>query len=106
MTTPINTLWTVLTANIPLQQWLDISTLYEIVEQNFNGFTADDIAPVTASNNEPTWHRNVRNALQRRRESGEILYDGNANYRIDKPYVWRMIKEAVNSFNGEISYPQ
>lgn len=106
MTTPINTLWTVLTANIPLQQWLDISTLYEIVEQNFNGFTADDIAPVTASNNEPTWHRNVRNALQRRRESGEILYDGNANYRIDKPYVWRMIKEAVNALNGEISYPQ
>jgi len=106
MTTPINTLWTVLEANIPLQQWLGISTLYDIVEQNFDGFTADDIVPVTATNNEPTWHRNVRNALQRRRESGEILYDGNANYRIDRPYIWRMIKEAVNALEGQISYPQ
>ncbi|MCF8278474.1 MAG: HNH endonuclease [Flavobacteriales bacterium] len=106
MTTPINTLWTVLTANIPLQQWLSISTLYDIVEHNFDGFTEDDLAPVTDTNNEPTWHRNLRNALQRRRESQEILYDGNANYRIDKPYVWRMIREAVNSLNGQITYPQ
>jgi hypothetical protein len=106
MTTPINTLWTVLNANIPLQQWLDISRLYEIVEQNFDAFTRDDLAPVMTTKKEPTWHRNVRNALQRRRASGEILYDGNANYRIDRPYVWRMIKEAVNALNGPITYPQ
>jgi 5-methylcytosine-specific restriction enzyme A len=106
MTTPINTLWTVLTANIPLQQWLDISILYDIVEQNFHGFTPDDFAPVTTTNKEPTWHRNLRNALQRKKDIGEILYSGNATYRIDRPYVWRMIKEAINSIDGQISYPK
>src|SRR5690554_1283592 len=106
MTTPINTLWTVLVSNIPLRQWTNISELYNIVQSNFTLFTSDDLAPVTSYNNEPTWHRNLRSALQNKRKTGEILYDENANYRIDKPYVWRMIKEAVNSFDGQITYTQ
>lgn len=106
MTTPINTLWTVLVSNIPLRQWTNISELYNIVQSNFTLFTYDDLAPVTPYNNEPTWHRNLRSALQNKRKTGEILYDENANYRIDKPYVWRMIKEAVSSFDGQISYTQ
>jgi|SRR5665647_1222719 len=104
MTTPINTLWTVLVSNIQLGQWTNISELYTIVKSNFTSFTTDDLASVTSYNNEPTWHRNLRSALQNKKKSGEILYDENANYKIDKPYVWRMIKEAVNSFEGQISY--
>ena len=104
MTTPVNTLWSVLINNIPLAQWLDIKTLYKIVEHNFTEFTPDDLHPVTAYNKEYTWHRNLRNALQRKRESNEIQYDGKAKYRIDKPYVWRMIKEAVKELNGTASY--
>jgi len=106
MTTPINTLWTVLVSNIPLRQWTNISELYNIVQSNFTSFTAYDIAPVSAYNNEPTWHRNLRNALQNKKKTGEILYDENAGYRIDKPYVWRMIKEAVNTLEGQLSYSQ
>lgn len=106
MTTPINTLWTVLVSNIPLGQWTNISELYNIVQSNFSSFAQDDLAPVTTYNNEATWHRNLRSALQNKRKTGEILYDENANYKIDRPYVWRMIKEAVNSFDGQISYSQ
>lgn len=93
-------------SNIPIGQWLDIESLYNLVEENFDGFTTGDLSHVTEYNNEPKWHRNLRNALQRRRNGGEILYDGNANYKIDRPYVWRMIKEAVNHLGGQISYTQ
>lgn len=106
MITSENTLWTVLVANIPLQQWLNITTLYKIVEDNYSGFTRDDIASVTDTNNEPTWHRNLRNALQKKRGRNEILYDGSANYRIDTPYIWRMIQEAINKINQETSYSE
>ncbi len=106
MITSVNTLWTVLVANIPLQQWLNITTLYKIVEDNYSGFTRDDIASVTDTNNEPTWHRNLRNALQKKRDRNEILYDGNANYRIDTPYIWRMIQEAINKIDHETSYSE
>jgi 5-methylcytosine-specific restriction protein A len=82
MATPIKTLWTILTANLPQDKWLNIVEIYEIVEKNFKDFTPDDLKPVTKTNNEPTWHRNVRNALQTRRRSGEILYDGNARYKL------------------------
>ena len=88
MITPINTLWTVLVNNIPLRQWINISELYRIVETNFISFTNDDLSPVTSNNNEPTWHRNLRNALQSKNNSGEILYDENANYKIERPYIW------------------
>jgi hypothetical protein len=106
MTTSINTLWTILVSNIPLRQWINIKELYNIVQTNYNYFTADDLAPVTDYNNEPTWHRNLRSALQNKKGTGEILYDEKANYRIDKPYVWRMIKEAVHNLEGQISYSQ
>jgi hypothetical protein len=106
MTTSINTLWTILVSNIPLRQWINIKELYIIVQTNYNYFTADDLAPVTDYNNEPTWHRNLRSALQNKKKTGEILYNENANYRIDKPYVWRMIKEAVHNLEGQISYSQ
>lgn len=106
MTTSANTLWTILVSNIPLRQWINIKELYNIVQTNYKSFTTDDLAPVTEHNKEPTWHRNLRNALQNKRKTGEILYDEKANYRIDKPYIWRMIKEAVNNLEGQISYSQ
>lgn len=106
MTTSINTLWTVLVNNIQLGHWTSINELYKIVQSNFTSFTIEDFVPVTSSSNEPTWYRNLQNALQNKRMTGEILYDENANYKIDKPYVWRMIKEAVNNLEGQISYAQ
>ncbi len=106
MTTSINTLWTILVSNIPLRQWINIKELYNIVQTNYKSFTTDDLATVTKDHNEPTWHRNLRNALQNKKKIGEILYDEKANYRIDEPYVWRMIKEAVHNLEGQISYSQ
>lgn len=106
MTTSTNTLWTTLVSNIRLGYWTDISELYDIVSSNYKSFTPSDYAPVTPTNSEPTWHRNLRNVLQNKRRTGEILYNDNAKYKIDRPYVWRMIKEAVNNLEGKISYSQ
>jgi len=106
MTTKSETLWTVLVDNIPLAKWIDINDLYKIVEKNFNSFTDDDLSPVTKGRTDSTWRRNLRNVLQRKKKIGEILYNGNSKYKIDKPYVWRMIKEAVNNLDGEIQYSE
>lgn len=104
MITPVKTIWTILKTNMPHGRWVPISELYEIIERNYNQFTTDDLFPVTSYNNELTWHRNMRDVLQDRRRSREIYYDGSANYRIDKPYVWQMIKEAIEALNSEVPY--
>ncbi|MBK9318173.1 MAG: hypothetical protein IPM91_04630 [Bacteroidetes bacterium] len=105
--TTSNTLWSILMGNMPLGQWVPIQTLYEIVEANYGEMLIEeDLSPVTPTNNEPTWHRNLRNVFQNKTATGDLLYDGNANYRIDRPTVWRMVKEAVNNLVGEITYRQ
>ena len=106
MVTPSRTLWTVLTTNMPRDQWLDIRELYKIVEINFNRFTQDDFVNSAPYNKEETWRRNLRNALQRRKDRGKILWDGNARYKLNRPYVWQMIKEAIDTINGPISYTE
>lgn len=100
MRAAVNTLWTVLITNMPSGQWLDISDLYETVKNNFNGFTKDDLVPVTPYNKEPTWHRNLRNALQRRRKSGEILYDGAAKYQLPANKKGNNLKTTLPSNQG------
>ncbi|MBD81169.1 MAG: hypothetical protein CL840_19785 [Crocinitomicaceae bacterium] len=105
MNTHSKTLWTVLVSNIPLNQWVELNELYQLMEKNFKSFTLDDYKPVSNSNKEPTWHRNLRNVLQQKKKK-EILWDGNARYKIERPYVWRMIKDAINFLDGRATNQQ
>lgn len=90
-------------SSVPIGKWIEITGLYQIVEDNFRDFTSGDLSPVTSYNKEPTWHRNLRNALQSRKKRGEILWDGKARYKIERPSVRRMIQEAVNSISSNSS---
>ncbi len=85
MKTASNTLWAILVENMPREEWLHISSLYKIVEDNFNSFTKDDLAPVTPNNKELDWHRTLRNALQSKKgglnkKNGEIRWAIGAKY--------------------------
>lgn len=82
MKTSENVLWSILQKKLKRDVWVDISELYSIVVGNYTEFTFDDWQPVTPTNKEPTWHRNLRNALQKKKATGEILYGGNANYQL------------------------
>ena len=71
-----------MTTHLPKGKWFDIREIYSTIKDNFNGFTPDDLKAVTATNKEPTWHRNMRSVLQTRRTTKEILYAGNAKYQL------------------------
>ncbi len=82
MITPIKTLWDILTTHLKKGSWVTIDEIYQTVEEYYKGFTPEDLKQVTPTNKEPTWHRNVRNALQSRKTNGEVLYGGNATYML------------------------
>jgi len=105
MITPIKTLWTVLKTNLPKGKWFNITDIYATIENNFKDFTTDDLKEVTPTNNEPTWHRNVRNALQIHKKKGEILYDGNANYKLPISTSYFLIGSKYNENNNFDMFP-
>lgn len=74
-------IWACLKKNIRKGHWTNIETIYEIV-QNSLSLDKEDFQPQSPSSDIPKWKRNVRNVLQYRKKTGEIEWDGNANYRI------------------------
>lgn len=105
MTTPIKTLWAVLTTNLPKGKWFNITDIYATIENNFKDFTTDDLKAVTPTNKEPTWHRNVRNALQIHKTNGEILYDGNARYQLPTSTSYFLIGSKYDENNDLDMFP-
>ncbi len=70
-----------MTTHLPKGKWLDLKEIYSTIEDNFADFTADDLKAVTPTNKEPTWHRNVRSVLQRRKNNPkEVQHAGDAKY--------------------------
>lgn len=61
--------------------WTNIETIYDLV-QNTLSLDTEDFHPQSPSSDIPKWKRNVRNVLQYRKKTGEIEWDGKANYRI------------------------
>lgn len=82
MVTSSSIFWEILKSNLTEGVWYNINDLYTIIQNNYDSFSESDLTPVTRYNNEPTWHRNVRNVLQIKKVKKEILYDGKANYRL------------------------
>lgn len=105
MITPIKNLWIVLETNLPKGKWFHITDIYATIENNFKDFTTDDFKVVTPTNNEPTWHRNVRNALQTHKKTGEILYDGNAHYQLPTSTSYFLIGSKYDDNNDFDMFP-
>lgn len=104
MITPSSKLWSVIVANIPLGEWQSLDSLYQIVEDNYSNFTEEDLGPTMEGFPQEKWKHSVRNVIQNKKTKGEIEHDGQGNYRIERPYVWRMVLEAVRELPNPCSY--
>jgi hypothetical protein len=74
-------IWGIIRKNLTKDTWLSLEEIYEIVESQ--GILDDeDWEPQAPGSAIPKWKRNVRNVLQRRKNTGEIEWDGNARYKL------------------------
>jgi len=96
MSTPINTLWTVITTHVPKGKWYTPADIYKVVEANFHDFKPDDFDPCAPGNSQPTWKRNVRNALKVRKDKKEIIWDG-SKYKLDGLKIRKPTGEKSNA---------
>ena len=68
-------------ANIPKGKWHTNQKIYAIIQNNIKLQDNDfDLSAVGASG--PRWQRNVRNILQYRKTTGEIIWSGDGEYMI------------------------
>ena len=74
-------IWNVVRSGMPRGKWVRLDEIYSLVSSRV-GLDREDHLPQSPSSDIPKWKRNVRNVLQYRKSTGEIEWDGNANYRI------------------------
>jgi hypothetical protein len=64
---------------MPRGHWVSLEEIYQVVEKHWN-LDAEDFHPQSPTSDIPKWKRNVRNVLQYRKSTGEILWDREARY--------------------------
>lgn len=74
-------IWMCIKKSLRKGHWTNIEIIYDLV-QNTLSLDTEDFQPQSPSSDIPKWKRNVRNVLQYRKKTGEIKWDGKANYRI------------------------
>ncbi len=80
--TTIDQLWEVIKRALPRDRWLPLQELYVLVERSI-ALQPDDFLPDAPGSPGIRWQRNVRNVLQSRKATGEILWEpGSASYRL------------------------
>ncbi|MBA7646736.1 hypothetical protein ES703_54502 [subsurface metagenome] len=72
-------IWDVIQSKMPREHWVSLEEIYQMVEM-YGSLDADDFEPQSRSSNIPKWKRNVRNVLQYRKGTGEIIWDRAARY--------------------------
>nr|WP_322623854.1 DUF3883 domain-containing protein [uncultured Flavobacterium sp.] len=70
----------VLLNKIPKNQWLHITEIYRIFEQNHKDFKADDYLPLAEYNKQEQWKRNIRVSLRNFKLKDTIQWNGNEEY--------------------------
>ena len=79
--TKLQDIWDVLANELPRDDWVDLQSIYRIVENKIQ-LKEDDFLPSAPTSQEPKWMRNVRNVLQHRKNNGDIAWDKNGSYMI------------------------
>ena len=72
-------IWEIIQTKMPKGRWVLLDEIYHLVEE-YGGLDAEDFGPQSPTSDIPKWKRNVRNILQYRRSTGEILWNGAARY--------------------------
>ncbi len=80
MITKQETFRKIILEKLPKDSWINLSEIYQIVENNIDHFESGDFHPLADYNQQERWKRNVRNALQTLKAKNKIEWDGNANY--------------------------
>lgn len=75
-------IWSCIKQYLPKGQWVNLETIYELVETNLK-LDLEDFEPQSPSSVIPKWKRNVRNVLQYRKRIGDIEWGNDAKYRIE-----------------------
>jgi hypothetical protein len=74
-------LWSIIKAMLTQTSWTSLDQIYRRVERTAR-LDNEDYEPQSPSSEIPKWKRNVRNVLQYRKRTGEIRWDGDANYKL------------------------
>jgi len=72
-------IWNTMKRFYPKGKILTLSEIYKIIEEHID-LDAEDYDPQAPGSNVPKWKRNVRNVLQKRKASGEIVWLGDGKY--------------------------
>lgn len=82
MATKIAAMWKVIQDNLPRSEWIDIGQIYKVVNDNLV-LQPDDMLPsAPGGTTDLRWRRNVRNVLQQRKQTSEIVWRGNGVYML------------------------
>lgn len=79
--TKLHEIWDFLDERFPRDEWIQLQSIYEIIQNNIQ-LKPDDFLPSAPNSTEPKWMRNVRNVLQQRKSIGDIAWDKNGKYMI------------------------
>lgn len=74
-------IWECIRQHLPRKRWVPIGDVYSLVQSKLRP-DREDQEPQSPSSDIPKWKRNVRNVLQYRKRTGEIEWDGQANYML------------------------
>jgi len=74
-------LWDAIQRILRRDQWMELSEIYDRVASLVQ-LDDEDFQPQSPTSNIPKWKRNVRNVLQYRKRTREVLWNGKAAYRL------------------------
>lgn len=79
MATSQTRMWKVMRDQMKKGQWYTLQSIYKLIQGGLN-LQEDDWEPAASSTDDARWHRNVRNILQYRKRTDEIVWSGDAKY--------------------------
>ena len=74
-------IWDCIKNRMPKGQWVALDDIYNLVENTLD-LDKEDHEWQSPSSDIPKWKRNVRNILQYRKNTGEIEWDRQGNYKL------------------------
>ena len=81
MVTPQSTLWEVIREALSTWDWTQLQEIYDAVDEALR-FDSEDLLPEVEGSSQEAWKRNVRNVLQRRKRTEEVVWKRGGFYKL------------------------